>query len=103
MKPGRTALLQTSKMATLDRPLLERRYSGENDDVIDCECYMEKMEQTLGTIPNITDGIKLRELDYWFSGRAEEIARDMGTEVYGDAMEIGEVGGSQGCIVDSIW
>jgi hypothetical protein len=52
-------------------------YSGENDDQVYFEVHMERMEQSLDGIPDITDRIKLEELEYWFSGIAGTVVRNL--------------------------
>jgi predicted Fe-Mo cluster-binding NifX family protein len=61
------------KIAKRYRPQPEMLYSGENDDQICFEFHMNKMEWDLNDIPYITDRIKRKELEYWFSGIAEMI------------------------------
>jgi hypothetical protein len=38
---------------------------------------LERMEQSLDGIPDITDRIKLEELEYWFSGMAGTVVRNL--------------------------
>jgi hypothetical protein len=38
---------------------------------------MERMEQALDGIPDITNRIELKELEYWFSGMAGTIVREL--------------------------
>jgi hypothetical protein len=61
------------EMAEMKGPQPEMLYSGENDDQVCVEFHMEKMERSLDSIPGITDSIKLKELEYWFSGMAGTI------------------------------
>jgi hypothetical protein len=63
------------KIAKCYRPQPEMLYSGKNDDQICFEFHMDKMERNLNDIPYITDKIKLKELEYWFSGMAETIVK----------------------------
>jgi hypothetical protein len=64
------------EMAELKRPQPEMLYSGKNDDQVCFEFHMEKMERSLDSIPGITDSIKLKELEYWFSGMAGTVVRN---------------------------
>jgi hypothetical protein len=65
------------KMAQCYRPQSEMLYSRENDDQVYFEVHMEKMEWSLDSIPDITDRIKLEELEYWFSGMAGTVVRNL--------------------------
>jgi hypothetical protein len=48
------------KMASWYRPQPGMLYSVENDDQVYFEVHMERMEQSLDGIPDITDRIKLK-------------------------------------------
>jgi hypothetical protein len=61
------------EMADRKRPQPDELYSGENDDQVCFEFYMDKMERSLDSIPGITDSMKLKE--DWFSGEALRIVQ----------------------------
>jgi hypothetical protein len=65
------------KIAKCYRPQSEMLYTGENDDQVYFEVHMEKMERYLDGIPDITERIKLEELEYWFSGMAGKVVRSL--------------------------
>jgi hypothetical protein len=65
------------KIAKCYRPQSEMLYSGENDDQVCFESHMDKIEQALDEIPGITDNIKLKEWEYWFSGVAGTVVRNL--------------------------
>jgi hypothetical protein len=65
------------KIAKCYRPQSEMLYTGKNDDQVYFEVHMEKMERYLDGIPDITDRIKLVELEYWFSGMAGTVVRSL--------------------------
>jgi hypothetical protein len=65
------------KIAKCYRPQSEMLYTGENDDKDYFEVHMEKMERYLDGIPDITDRIKLEELEYWFSCMAGTVIRSL--------------------------
>jgi hypothetical protein len=62
-----------AEMAEWNRPKSDMLYSGKNDDQVWFERHMDRMERYLDEIPDITDNIKLKELEHWFSGEALEI------------------------------
>ena len=66
-----------TKIAKWYRPKSDMLYSGKNDDQVYFEIHIERMERILDGIPDITDSIKLEELEYWFSGMAGTIVRNL--------------------------
>jgi hypothetical protein len=62
------------EIARCYRPQSDILYSGVNNDQVCFEFHMDGMEWSLDSIPGITDSIKLKELEYWFSGMAGRVA-----------------------------